>query len=93
MRQVLKVAYAPMMLLGFNGVAVWIVALDATRFWLLPLLLAAITTSFTVERIIPYEPAWNRDRGDTGVSGVFACALRFQWCRLREHNRLRWFGP
>jgi sterol desaturase/sphingolipid hydroxylase (fatty acid hydroxylase superfamily) len=73
-RQVLKVAYAPMMLLGFNGVAVWIVALDATRFWLLPLLLAAITTSFTVERIIPYEPAWNRDRGDTGRDMLYAVA-------------------
>lgn len=74
MRTVLKITYAPTMLLGFNGAAVWIVASDAPPLWLLPLLLAAIATSLIVERLIPYEPAWNRDRGDSGRDVVYAFA-------------------
>lgn len=74
MRSVLKVTYAPLMLLVYNGAAVWLVTLKAAWFWLLPLLLAAIATSFVVERIIPYEPAWNRDRGDTGRDLIYAVA-------------------
>lgn len=74
MHYALKVTYAPIMLLGFNGMAVWIVAADAARLWLLLLLIAAIVTSFTVERIIPYEPAWNHDRGDTGRDMIYALA-------------------
>jgi sterol desaturase/sphingolipid hydroxylase (fatty acid hydroxylase superfamily) len=74
MRGFLKVAYSPAMLLGFNGAAVWIVASDASRLWLVPLLLAAIATSFVVEHMIPYEPSWNRDRGDGRRDIVYAVA-------------------
>lgn len=74
MRNALKIAYAPLMVGGFNGAAVWILASDAARLWLLPLLLAAVATSFAVERLIPYEPGWNRDRGDTGRDVVYAFA-------------------
>ncbi|MCH4894944.1 sterol desaturase family protein [Sphingomonas sp. SFZ2018-12] len=63
-----------MMLLGFNGAAVWTVESGATRLWLLPLLLAAIATSFAVERLIPYEPLWNRDRGDSWRDVAYAVA-------------------
>ena len=62
------------MLLGYNGAAVWLVELKVAWFWLLPLLLAAIATSFAAERIIPYEPAWNRGRGDTGRDLIYAVA-------------------
>ncbi len=74
MRPLLKLTYAPAMLLWFNGAAVWIIGSDAPKLWLLPLLLAAIITSFLVERVIPYEPAWNRDRGDTGRDLIYAAA-------------------
>lgn len=74
MRTGLKIAYAPLMLLGFNGAAVWIVTSDVSRFWLAPLLLAAIATSFAVERLIPYEPAWNLNRGDLGRDVLYAFA-------------------
>ncbi len=74
MRLLLKVSYAPIMLLGFNGAAVWVVASGVSRLWLLPLLLTAIATSFAVERLIPYEPLWNRDRGDAGRDLVYAVA-------------------
>ena len=74
MRPVLKVLYAPLILLAYNGAAVWLVASKAAWFWLLPLLLAAIATSFAVERIIPYEPVWNCDRGDAARDLIYAIA-------------------
>lgn len=74
MRTVLKVTYAPLMLLAYNGAAVWIVASDMDWLWLLPLLLFAIATSFAVERLIPYEPAWNLARGDGGRDLIYAFA-------------------
>lgn len=71
-RFALKIAYAPSMLLGFIGGAVAIVSYDLPRLWLLPLLLAAIATSFMVERLIPYNAEWNRDRGDSRRDVVYA---------------------
>jgi sterol desaturase/sphingolipid hydroxylase (fatty acid hydroxylase superfamily) len=65
MRAVLKIIYAPAMLLGFNGVALWIIGSGAQHAWLMPLLLGAIGISFLVERLIPYDATWNHDRGDT----------------------------
>ncbi len=74
MRSLLKISFVPLMLLGFNGAAIWIVASGAAHLWLLPLLLTAIAGSFAVERLIPYEPLWNRDCGDTGRDLVYAVA-------------------
>jgi sterol desaturase/sphingolipid hydroxylase (fatty acid hydroxylase superfamily) len=54
------------MLLGFNGAAVWIVVAHLSLFWLAPLLLAGMVFATAVERIIPYQPAWNDERGDFG---------------------------
>jgi sterol desaturase/sphingolipid hydroxylase (fatty acid hydroxylase superfamily) len=62
------------MLVGFNGAAIWIVTSDTSRSWLLPLLLAAVATSFAVERLIPYEPLWNRRHGDAGRDLAYAVA-------------------
>ena len=53
MRAVLKIIYAPAMLLGFNGVALWIIGSGAQHAWLMPLLLGAIGISFLVERLMP----------------------------------------
>lgn len=74
MRAVLQIIYAPAMLLGFNGIAVWIVASGALQLWLLPLLLAAVSVSLAVERIIPYERTWNHDRGDSVRDVIYAAA-------------------
>jgi sterol desaturase/sphingolipid hydroxylase (fatty acid hydroxylase superfamily) len=62
------------MLLGFNGAALWLVADGAPRCWLLPLILAAFAVSLVVERIIPYEVAWNLSRGDRGRDAIYAVA-------------------
>lgn len=66
MRTVLKVLYAPLMLTGFIGGAIALVAADRPAWLLGPLLLCAIGVSFLAERVAPYEPLWNRDHGDRG---------------------------
>jgi sterol desaturase/sphingolipid hydroxylase (fatty acid hydroxylase superfamily) len=63
-RALVRHAYLPLMLLGLNGAAIAVVAGGAPPAWLVPLLLVAIGLSFAVERILPYEAAWNRERGD-----------------------------
>lgn len=72
MRDLLKIAFAPAMLVSFNGAAYWLVASGAPKVTLLPLLLAAIALSFVAERLIPYEPSWNRDHGDSRRDVIYA---------------------
>lgn len=64
MRTILKLTYAPAMLIGFVGGAIWLIGSGRPAWLLGPLLLSAIGLSFLAERIAPYEPAWNRDQGD-----------------------------
>lgn len=66
MRALLRLVYAPAMLVGCNGVAIWIVQASLPHWWLVLLLAGAIALSFAVEHLVPYEPIWNRDLGDSG---------------------------
>lgn len=66
MRTILKLTYAPAMLIGFTGGAIWLIGSGRPAWLLAPLLLTAITLSFLAERVAPYEPAWNRNQGDRG---------------------------
>jgi len=66
MRSALRVLFAPIMLLGFNGAAVWIVMAHLSLYWLAPLLLAAVVFATAVERIIPYHRTWNDGREEFG---------------------------
>ncbi len=65
MRSVLAFAYAPLFFFTYAGAAAWLLGSGQSPWWLLPLLVAAIGTSCLAERILPYEPVWNRDHGDT----------------------------
>lgn len=57
--------YVPTMMVGFNALAVYFIA-DGYRYvWAGLLLLAAIGLSFAMERVLPYEDAWNETHGDT----------------------------
>lgn len=66
MRAALTLLYAPAMLLGFNGLAIALVAGRAPLWLLAPLLVAAIGASFLAERLAPYQPDWNHDHHDRG---------------------------
>jgi sterol desaturase/sphingolipid hydroxylase (fatty acid hydroxylase superfamily) len=53
------------MLVGFNGAAITLIAAGASHLLLPPLLAGAVTVSFVVERLIPYNESWNEDHGDS----------------------------
>lgn len=61
-----RYGYAPLMLLGINGTAIWLAATGAPKPWLLAVLVVAIGLSFAAERILPYDDAWNQSTGDAG---------------------------
>jgi sterol desaturase/sphingolipid hydroxylase (fatty acid hydroxylase superfamily) len=65
-RQLLRWLYPLLMLLGFNGSAIALIAGGAPHLLLVPLLLAAIALSFAAERLIPYQSAWNDGQDDVG---------------------------
>ena len=65
LQSLLRVLYAPLFLAGFVGLAIWVIDdRQWTPLWLLPLLLAAIASSFVAEAWLPYQRDWNRDHGD-----------------------------
>lgn len=64
--------YAPTMLLGFNGAAVWIMGSGQAPWLLLPLLGIAIGLSFLAERMLLYAPDWNRSHDDAGRDALHA---------------------
>lgn len=64
-RVLVRYSYAPAFFFGLLGAGVAVVASGAPKPWLVVLLLAAIVISLVAERILPYEPAWNQDRGDS----------------------------
>ena len=64
----LRHGYAPVFFVGFVGGAVALLQ-AGLPVWVLPvLLLAAILVSFAGERILPYEPEWNRDHRDSATN-------------------------
>jgi sterol desaturase/sphingolipid hydroxylase (fatty acid hydroxylase superfamily) len=53
------------MLVGVNAVGIWMAWTGAPKSVVLGVLLVAVGCSFAAERVAPYEPTWNRERGDT----------------------------
>ncbi|MDP3859557.1 MAG: sterol desaturase family protein [Stagnimonas sp.] len=70
----------PLFFLGFNGLALWLIAQAAPDWSRYALLLAAIASMLLIERRIPWQPAWNRDQGDglkDLLHGVVNTALNY----------------
>lgn len=61
-----RYGYAPLMLLGINGLGIALTASGANKLWLLVLLVVAIALSFAAERVLPYESTWNESLEDSG---------------------------
>ncbi len=57
----------PVMVLGFMGTGVWLASIDAPKWQIVTLLVGAVAVSFAAERVVPYETAWNADRGTPGA--------------------------
>ncbi|WP_454196505.1 sterol desaturase family protein [Nocardia sp. Marseille-Q1738] len=62
----IRYGYAPLMLLGVNGLGIALAASGANKLWLLVLLVVAIALSFAAERVLPYESTWNESHEDSG---------------------------
>lgn len=60
----LKYAYFPLLFIGFNSAAMGLIQAQAGFGLLVMLMAVALLTSFTIERLIPYNPLWNRSMGD-----------------------------
>ena len=58
--------YVPTLILGFNALALYVMAQGYRYVWLGLLILAAIGLSFLMERVLPYEEDWNRAHDDVG---------------------------
>ncbi len=56
----------------WNGLAVSIASSAASWLWLLPLLGAAIATTFVAERFLPFRNGWNRSHGDAPADRLHA---------------------
>ncbi|MDF0529977.1 sterol desaturase family protein [Tsukamurella sp. 8F] len=61
----LRYSYAPLMLLGINGLAIWLASAGVHKIALLGVVLVAVAISFAVERAIPYRPEWNHSHEDS----------------------------
>lgn len=61
---IVKILYAPFMLLGANGAAIWLLSNGAPHWTLAPLFAVALWLSFTFERLAPYAKDWNQPHND-----------------------------
>jgi len=61
---VVRFLFAPLYFFGFISISVLIVESDSDLFWLAFLLVIAVFISFFAEKLVPYEPVWNRSKGD-----------------------------
>lgn len=57
--------YAPLFFTGFISVAIWLVVSEYDLFFLIPMLIVAISVSFLFEKHLPYEENWNKSKGDS----------------------------
>ena len=61
-----RYGYVPVMLIGANGLALYLVGSGAPLFLVGAVALLALGLTFLMERVLPYENAWNRSHDDTG---------------------------
>jgi sterol desaturase/sphingolipid hydroxylase (fatty acid hydroxylase superfamily) len=63
-KHAIRYGYAPFMLIGINGTAIYLTTHGAPEFCLVGLILTAAACSFTAERMLPYRREWNGALGD-----------------------------
>lgn len=62
----------PLVFIGFNGAGLWLIAMQSPAAARYGLLLLAVLTLLAIERLIPWQPAWNRNPGDAGADVLHA---------------------
>jgi sterol desaturase/sphingolipid hydroxylase (fatty acid hydroxylase superfamily) len=70
LRNSIRYGYFPLMAFGINGLAIWVIFSTTNPITLASqfagLMIVALFLSFSTERILPYNKAWNQSHGDTG---------------------------
>ena len=59
-----RLVYLPLFLIGGNGIAIYVVTMGYSKFWLLVVAFAFIVLAFLLERAVPYDAAFNKSHGD-----------------------------
>ncbi|HEY3143159.1 MAG TPA: sterol desaturase family protein [Acidimicrobiales bacterium] len=65
MRTLLRYGYVPL-IGGLATLAIWLAGHNSPRPSVALVVAAGIVASFTAERILPADPIWNQDQGDSG---------------------------
>ncbi|KGB54696.1 hypothetical protein FG91_01848 [Sphingopyxis sp. LC81] len=65
LKNFVRLIYLPLFLIGGNALALHIVGNDLSRAWLFALVGGFIFLAFCLERLVPYDTAFNIDQGDT----------------------------
>jgi sterol desaturase/sphingolipid hydroxylase (fatty acid hydroxylase superfamily) len=72
MHTLLRYGTFPLFFLGFNGLGLWLVATQAPDAARYALLLLAVLTMLGIERLIPWQPAWNQNPGEGAADVLHA---------------------
>ncbi|MDX2287449.1 MAG: sterol desaturase family protein [Hyphomicrobiaceae bacterium] len=76
-KAIVRYGYAPFMLFGLNGLAIWLIASGHPLWSVGPLAILAVLVSFAAERLVPYEAEWNEDHGDTSKDWIHGIVYEF----------------
>lgn len=68
---IVRYLHLPLLLVVANGAVVWAAA-TGHDLAVVAVVVAALGWTFLAERVAPYDPMWNRDRGDTRRDGIYA---------------------
>jgi hypothetical protein len=66
LRSLARFGYVPTMIVGFNLLAVYLVAAGYSYLWIGVLFAAAVALSLVTEWILPFEQLWNYAHADSG---------------------------
>lgn len=72
MKSLIRLLYLPLFLLGGNGLAIYLIEHGYPKAWLVALVGAFIGLAFLLEKLVPYDAAFNRSQGDTGRDWLHA---------------------
>jgi sterol desaturase/sphingolipid hydroxylase (fatty acid hydroxylase superfamily) len=73
-----RYGYVPIMLLGVNGMGLFLIANGHSYFTVAPLLVFAVAFSFAMEKVLPYVGSWNDSHGDQVKDLVHAFVYELQ---------------
>ncbi len=74
LRSVVRYGFVPFMLIGLNGLGLWVVTSGWSYLWLGLILLVAILTAFAAERLAPWHSEWNATHNDE-TTNIFHAAV------------------